>query len=206
MCFSAFCLFPLMPSLHHGWVSCGGEFHRSIPVPQPFSFLLFRDGEKNVKNLWGKTALGKNGKKPWCFFPFFFRVFSPISTLVLLLDWIPQLFTTTTTTTIATTMAPTASGSQRFPITPTGRTLNPGRLNGKSSGTVATKRPGTSLSASTDRKKPLRPVPTTRKPARPCESHPCLHGGTCEDDGRDFTCSCPAGRGGAVCEKGKFQG
>ncbi|XP_039223823.1 agrin isoform X4 [Crotalus tigris] len=116
-------------------------------------------------------------------------------------DWIPQLFTTTTTTTIATTMAPTASGSQRFPITPTSRTLNPGRLNGKSSGTVATKRPSTSLPASTDRKKPLRPVPTTRKPARPCESHPCLHGGTCEDDGRDFTCSCPAGRGGAVCEK-----
>ncbi|KAL7978676.1 hypothetical protein Chor_010719 [Crotalus horridus] len=60
-----------------------------------------------------------------------------------------------------------ASGSQRFPITPTGRTLNPGRLNGKSSGTVTTKRPGTSLPASTDRKKPLRPVPTTRKPTRP---------------------------------------
>ncbi|XP_029818263.1 agrin [Manacus vitellinus] len=30
---------------------------------------------------------------------------------------------------------------------------------------------------------------------------PCLHGGTCEDDGEEFTCSCPAGKGGAVCEK-----
>uniref|UniRef100_A0A8D2KTG3 Agrin n=1 Tax=Varanus komodoensis TaxID=61221 RepID=A0A8D2KTG3_VARKO len=41
----------------------------------------------------------------------------------------------------------------------------------------------------------------SHKPARPCDSHPCLHGGTCEDDGQDFTCSCPAGKGGAVCEK-----
>ncbi|KAJ8360757.1 hypothetical protein SKAU_G00172820 [Synaphobranchus kaupii] len=50
---------------------------------------------------------------------------------------------------------------------------------------------------------PPRPrlVPTHRKPSQPCDSHPCLHGGTCEDDGTDFTCICPAGRGGAVCEK-----
>uniref|UniRef100_A0A8B9SYN4 Agrin n=1 Tax=Anas platyrhynchos TaxID=8839 RepID=A0A8B9SYN4_ANAPL len=43
-------------------------------------------------------------------------------------------------------------------------------------------------------------------PPRPCDSHPCLHGGTCEDDGQDFTCSCPAGKGGAVCEKRSFGG
>ncbi|XP_054637122.1 agrin isoform X1 [Dunckerocampus dactyliophorus] len=36
---------------------------------------------------------------------------------------------------------------------------------------------------------------------RPCESHPCLHGGTCEEDGNEFSCKCPAGRGGPVCEK-----
>ncbi|KAK7884829.1 hypothetical protein WMY93_027952 [Mugilogobius chulae] len=36
---------------------------------------------------------------------------------------------------------------------------------------------------------------------KPCDSHPCQHGGTCEDEGTDFTCKCPAGRGGAVCEK-----
>ncbi|XP_030588612.1 agrin isoform X2 [Archocentrus centrarchus] len=36
---------------------------------------------------------------------------------------------------------------------------------------------------------------------KPCDSHPCLHGGTCEEDGTDFSCKCPAGRGGSVCEK-----
>ncbi|XP_030918401.1 agrin, partial [Geospiza fortis] len=30
---------------------------------------------------------------------------------------------------------------------------------------------------------------------------PCLHRGTCQDDGHRFTCSCPAGTGGALCEK-----
>uniref|UniRef100_A0A8C3XF99 Agrin n=1 Tax=Cyanoderma ruficeps TaxID=181631 RepID=A0A8C3XF99_9PASS len=43
--------------------------------------------------------------------------------------------------------------------------------------------------------------PGTPGAPRPCQSQPCLHGGTCQDDGHDFTCSCPAGRGGAVCEK-----
>uniref|UniRef100_A0A7N6B1A6 Agrin n=1 Tax=Anabas testudineus TaxID=64144 RepID=A0A7N6B1A6_ANATE len=42
------------------------------------------------------------------------------------------------------------------------------------------------------------------KPQKPCDSHPCLHGGTCEDDGNDFSCKCPAGRGGSVCEKGEL--
>uniref|UniRef100_A0AAQ4NYE8 Agrin n=1 Tax=Gasterosteus aculeatus aculeatus TaxID=481459 RepID=A0AAQ4NYE8_GASAC len=41
----------------------------------------------------------------------------------------------------------------------------------------------------------------SHKAAKPCSSHPCLHGGTCEDDGNDFSCQCPAGRGGSVCEK-----
>ncbi|CDQ81120.1 unnamed protein product [Oncorhynchus mykiss] len=45
------------------------------------------------------------------------------------------------------------------------------------------------------------PVPHYTKAQQPCDSHPCRHGGTCEDDGADFTCICPAGRGGAVCEK-----
>uniref|UniRef100_A0A8C1I0U8 Agrin n=1 Tax=Cyprinus carpio carpio TaxID=630221 RepID=A0A8C1I0U8_CYPCA len=33
---------------------------------------------------------------------------------------------------------------------------------------------------------------------RPCDSQPCRHGGTCEEEDNDFTCICPAGRGGAV--------
>ncbi|MBV99323.1 Agrin, partial [Eschrichtius robustus] len=43
----------------------------------------------------------------------------------------------------------------------------------------------------------------TQQPPRPCDSQPCLHGGTCQDQGSggDFTCRCTAGRGGAVCEK-----
>uniref|UniRef100_A0A673LJM2 Agrin n=1 Tax=Sinocyclocheilus rhinocerous TaxID=307959 RepID=A0A673LJM2_9TELE len=36
---------------------------------------------------------------------------------------------------------------------------------------------------------------------KPCDSQPCRHGGTCEEEDNDFTCICPAGRGGAVCEK-----
>ncbi|KFW85050.1 Agrin, partial [Manacus vitellinus] len=45
------------------------------------------------------------------------------------------------------------------------------------------------------------PLSKIRVPRLACDSHPCLHGGTCEDDGEEFTCSCPAGKGGAVCEK-----
>ncbi|XP_028848509.1 agrin isoform X3 [Denticeps clupeoides] len=39
------------------------------------------------------------------------------------------------------------------------------------------------------------------KPGQPCDSQPCQHGGSCENSDTDFTCICPAGRGGAVCEK-----
>ncbi|XP_069466169.1 agrin isoform X1 [Ambystoma mexicanum] len=67
--------------------------------------------------------------------------------------------------------------------------------------TVTTKRPVTTAIPATTRYRPTRRPPPTKKPTRPCDSHPCLHGGTCEDDGREFTCSCPAGKGGAVCEK-----
>uniref|UniRef100_A0A8D0BR09 Agrin n=1 Tax=Salvator merianae TaxID=96440 RepID=A0A8D0BR09_SALMN len=116
-------------------------------------------------------------------------------------DWIPQIFTTTTTTTTATTAAPAVTTARHFTVTATPRSLYPGRPNSKPSGTSATKRPITTVPATTARKKPMRLLPTPKKPTRPCDSHPCLHGGTCEDDGQDFTCSCPAGKGGAVCEK-----
>ncbi|XP_076874473.1 agrin [Brachyhypopomus gauderio] len=48
--------------------------------------------------------------------------------------------------------------------------------------------------------RPLRNRPVTQH-SGPCDSQPCGHGGTCEEDGEEFTCACPAGRGGAVCEK-----
>lgn len=48
--------------------------------------------------------------------------------------------------------------------------------------------------------------PPVHRGQNPCSSHPCLHGGTCEHQGGEFSCKCPAGRGGAVCEKGELAG
>uniref|UniRef100_A0A452IZX2 Agrin n=1 Tax=Gopherus agassizii TaxID=38772 RepID=A0A452IZX2_9SAUR len=75
------------------------------------------------------------------------------------------------------------------------------RPSTKMTGPATTRRPTTSTVPATTWRKPTRQPPATKKPARPCDFHPCLHGGTCEDDGKEFTCSCPAGKGGAVCEK-----
>uniref|UniRef100_A0AAY4E4W4 Agrin n=1 Tax=Denticeps clupeoides TaxID=299321 RepID=A0AAY4E4W4_9TELE len=36
------------------------------------------------------------------------------------------------------------------------------------------------------------------KPGQPCDSQPCQHGGSCENSDTDFTCICPAGRGGIL--------
>uniref|UniRef100_A0A8C7W7T7 Agrin n=1 Tax=Oncorhynchus mykiss TaxID=8022 RepID=A0A8C7W7T7_ONCMY len=90
---------------------------------------------------------------------------------------------TTTTTTTATATTPTASPSPFITSRPPGTTRRP----------YTSRRTTTAPST--------RPVPHHTKAQRPCDSHPCRHGGTCEDDGADFTCICPAGRGGAVCEK-----
>uniref|UniRef100_A0A8C8SKM8 Agrin n=1 Tax=Pelusios castaneus TaxID=367368 RepID=A0A8C8SKM8_9SAUR len=116
-------------------------------------------------------------------------------------DWIPRLFTTTTTTTTATTMAPATT--RRFTTPTTAHVLPPEameRPSTKMAGPITTRRPTTTMPATT-RRKPAVQLLATKKPTRPCDSHPCLHGGTCEDDGKEFTCSCPAGKGGAVCEK-----
>uniref|UniRef100_A0A7M4E379 Agrin n=1 Tax=Crocodylus porosus TaxID=8502 RepID=A0A7M4E379_CROPO len=118
-------------------------------------------------------------------------------------DWIPRLFTTTTTTTTATTMAPATTRRFTTATTTTAHVLRPetmGRPSSKLAAPVTTRRPTATVPATT-RRKPTRQPPATKKPARPCDSHPCLHGGTCEDDGKEFTCSCPVGKGGAVCEK-----
>uniref|UniRef100_A0A8C0VGJ5 Agrin n=1 Tax=Cyanistes caeruleus TaxID=156563 RepID=A0A8C0VGJ5_CYACU len=108
-------------------------------------------------------------------------------------DWIPRLFTTTVTTTTATTMAPATTRRLTAATAAPGQPLEP---------VGSTRRPGPGGS----RGKPTRQPPGTGRAPRPCESQPCLYGGTCEDDGQDFTCSCPAGRGGAVCDKCTFGG
>ncbi|NXO97466.1 AGRIN protein, partial [Certhia brachydactyla] len=102
-------------------------------------------------------------------------------------DWIPRLFTTTVTTTTVTTMAPATTRSVPTVPEPWGWP-GPVPVGGSS-----TSQPSSPSTGSSSRNPPGTP--------RPCQSQPCLHGGTCQDDGRDFTCSCPAGRGGAVCEK-----
>ncbi|GAA6107257.1 agrin isoform X2 [Tachysurus ichikawai] len=100
----------------------------------------------------------------------------------------PTIATTITTTTTGSTMPPTTTPITTHQPTSTRRPFTTGR--------TTTTAPITSTPP---------PPPTTispRRAPRPCDSHPCGHGGTCEDDGDDFNCTCPVGRGGAVCEKG----
>ncbi|XP_020619221.1 protein PRY2-like isoform X3 [Orbicella faveolata] len=43
--------------------------------------------------------------------------------------------------------------------------------------------------------------PTTPAPPNPCEPNPCKNGGTCEAQEGKFTCSCPDGYWGELCEE-----
>ncbi|XP_059189505.1 agrin isoform X6 [Centropristis striata] len=135
----------------------------------------------------------------------------------------PIFTTTTTTTTSVTTAAPTTaaptttrlppsttSTSPYFTRRPPGTTRRPynGRRTTTTSMPVTTPLPTTTTTAAvtTTTLPPSTTVAHVRgkphhKAQKPCSSHPCLHGGTCEDDGNDFSCKCPAGRGGSVCEK-----
>nr|XP_033777434.1 agrin isoform X2 [Geotrypetes seraphini] len=119
-------------------------------------------------------------------------------------DWIPVLFTTTTTTTAATTstLASTASPSRLLAsITTAAHVLYPATMGRQTTRLPITTRKPLTITATAGRRKPTHQPATSKKPTRPCDSHPCLYGGTCEDDGKDFSCTCPAGKGGAVCEK-----
>uniref|UniRef100_A0A673M1Y2 Agrin n=1 Tax=Sinocyclocheilus rhinocerous TaxID=307959 RepID=A0A673M1Y2_9TELE len=105
----------------------------------------------------------------------------------------------TTTTTVASVTTPTTTM-----LSPTSAftTLRP----------TTTRRPFTSRRTTTASPATTTPsqTPTTTVSLknrlmvhanRLCDSQPCRHGGTCEEEDNDFTCICPAGRGGAVCEK-----
>lgn len=152
------------------------------------------------------------------FFFFYLPLFSPA--LLTGLSSVPYFTTTTTTTTASvTTAAPTTT---RPPPTtpyitrrPPGTTRRPfnGRRPTTTSAPVTTPLPTTTTTAAAAVTTTALPPATTtarvrgklhHKAQKPCSSHPCLHGGTCEDDGNDFSCMCPAGWGGTVCEKGKL--
>uniref|UniRef100_A0AAR2L4X6 Agrin n=1 Tax=Pygocentrus nattereri TaxID=42514 RepID=A0AAR2L4X6_PYGNA len=105
--------------------------------------------------------------------------------------------TTPTTTTAAATMPPTTT-----PITThrPATTRRPFTIRRTTTAAPVTSTPTQQHTTSTLPLR-IRPIPQHTKLSGPCDSQPCGHGGTCEEDGNEFTCTCPAGRGGAVCEK-----
>ncbi|XP_042199559.1 agrin isoform X3 [Callorhinchus milii] len=130
-------------------------------------------------------------------------------------DWAPVLFTTTTTTTAATTLlattVTTSLATARRPTTARLTTKRPATTRWPVAA-LQTQRPTTTTTLAAPTTKANSPKrlqvsgkdrvkPATSRRSKPCDSQPCLHGGTCEDDGKDYTCSCPAGKGGAVCER-----
>ncbi|XP_035163135.3 agrin isoform X9 [Callithrix jacchus] len=120
-------------------------------------------------------------------------------------DWFPAFFTGATSgaiAAVATARATTASRPPPSAVTP--RAPHPGHTSRPISKTTAaptTRRPPTTAPSHVPGYPPL--PPALQQPPKPCDSQPCLHGGTCQDGalGGDFTCSCPAGWGGAVCER-----
>ncbi|XP_074190446.1 agrin isoform X3 [Rhinolophus sinicus] len=117
-------------------------------------------------------------------------------------DWFPAFFTGATTG--ATPAAAMVRATTVASSTVTPRALYPIHTSRPISRTTApptTRRPPTTAPSRVPGRWPL--PPGTQQLPRPCDSQPCLHGGTCQDQdsGGAFTCSCPAGRGGTVCEK-----
>ncbi|XP_037684690.1 agrin isoform X2 [Choloepus didactylus] len=106
-------------------------------------------------------------------------------------DWLPAFFTTGATT--ATAGATTATRLLSPAVTP--------RAPGRTTAPPHTHRPPATTPSRVPGRRPL--PPGTLRPPRPCDSQPCLHGGTCQDQdaGSDVACSCPPGRGGVVCEE-----
>ncbi|XP_053432028.1 agrin isoform X3 [Nycticebus coucang] len=109
-------------------------------------------------------------------------------------DWFPAFFTGATAA--VTTARATTGARQPSVVTPRASfPSHTSRPAGKTTALPTTRRPPPTVPSHV----PGRP----EQPPRACDSQPCLHGGTCRerDSGRDFSCSCPAGRGGWVCEE-----
>uniref|UniRef100_A0A8C7AXL8 Agrin n=1 Tax=Neovison vison TaxID=452646 RepID=A0A8C7AXL8_NEOVI len=119
-------------------------------------------------------------------------------------DWFPAFFLGATTGATVATATARATTMVPLPSAVTQRALSPSHTSQPADRTTAlptTRQPPTTA----PRRVPgRRPLPSgTQQPLKPCDSQPCLHGGTCQDQGPGggFTCSCPVGRTGAVCEK-----
>lgn len=132
--------------------------------------------------------------------------FPSVLTAPLPSDWFPAFFmgaTTGATPAAATARATTVA---HLPSAVTQRARYPSHTSrpvGRTTALPTTRQPPTTAPRRVPGRRPL--PPGTQQPSKPCDSQPCLHGGTCQDQdsGGSFTCSCPVGRGGAVCEKGK---
>uniref|UniRef100_A0A2R9ALS7 Agrin n=1 Tax=Pan paniscus TaxID=9597 RepID=A0A2R9ALS7_PANPA len=120
-------------------------------------------------------------------------------------DWFPAFITGATSGAIAAVATARAATASRLPSPAvTLRALHPSHTSqpvAKTTAAPTTRRPPTTAPSRVPGRRP----PAPQQPPKPCDSQPCFHGGTCQDWalGGGFTCSCPAGRGGAVCEKGK---
>ncbi|KAM8829956.1 agrin isoform 2-T2 [Synchiropus picturatus] len=122
------------------------------------------------------------------------------------LSSVPLFTTTATVTTAAPTTTRIATTAPYVTRRPPGTTRRPFVSRRTTTSMPVTTRPPTTTAApmTTTAPPPSTTVShrdKTHKKPKACDSHPCLHGGTCEEEGSDFSCKCPAGRGGAVCEK-----
>ncbi|XP_052572618.1 agrin isoform X2 [Peromyscus californicus insignis] len=111
-------------------------------------------------------------------------------------DWFPTFFTGA-----ATARATTVSRLLASAVTPRVYPSHTSWPIGRTTAPLTTRRLPTTA-PSTDQ--PQTPGP--QQPPKSCDSQPCLHGGTCQDQdsGKGFTCSCTVGRGGTVCEEVQF--
>ncbi|XP_030883006.1 agrin isoform X4 [Leptonychotes weddellii] len=119
-------------------------------------------------------------------------------------DWFPAFFLGATTGAAPAAATARATTMAHVPSAVTQRALHPSHTSrpvGRTTALPTTRQPPTTAPRRVPGHRPLPSGP--QQPPKPCDSQPCLHGGTCQDQDSagGFTCSCPVGRRGAVCEK-----
>lgn len=179
----------------------GQALLRQIQASRRRTLLVRRPLHEHVRFMdFGKHPESKDGLVP---FPCVLAL--QALTVVHPTDWFPAFFTgaaTGATAAVATARA-TTTGQLPSAVTPRAYPSHTSRPTGKTTAPLTTRRPLTTLPSRMAGHQPIPPDP--QQPLRPCASQPCLYGGTCwdQDSGQGFTCSCPAGRGGIICEEGE---